>query len=331
LLLLTFALSGSRAHAEIFRFPTANHALLEPGGGEKFFVGTTGKPWNSGAFGCVRTGGWQMHEGLDIKCGQRDKKGEPIDRVMATADGTVVYFNSKPSLSPYGNYLVLRHQVEGLEIYSLYAHLHEVLPTLVIGTVVKAGEPIAVMGRTTNTREGISKERAHVHFELNLLYNERFASWYKTSAPNTRNVHGEWNGFNLAGLDPQEIFLEQARQGAKFSLVNYIRNHAELFRVTVRDTAFPWLKRYPLLIRRNSVAEKEGIAGFEIAFNFNGVPFQLIPRAASEIRGASGKYRLLSVNAEEARKNPCRKLIVRKGSRWELGNAGIHLLDLLTY
>src|SRR6059058_1501803 len=104
-----------------FHLPTANHALFEPGGEEKFFVGTAGKPWTTGAFGCVRSDGRQLHEGLDIRCLQRDQRGEPTDPVMATADGTVAYISRRPALSNYGTYLVLRHQVEGLEIYSLYA------------------------------------------------------------------------------------------------------------------------------------------------------------------------------------------------------------------
>src|SRR6516165_4123234 len=112
--------------AQPFLLPTANHALFEKGGEEKFFVGTVGKDWLTGTFGCVRSEGWQMHEGLDIRCLQRDKHGEPTDPVLATADGTVVYINKRPSLSNYGNYIVLRHRVEGLEVDSLYAHLHEI-------------------------------------------------------------------------------------------------------------------------------------------------------------------------------------------------------------
>ena len=54
------------AQAQAFQLPTANHALFNKGGEERFLVGTAGKPWTTGAFGCVRTGGWQMHEGLDI-------------------------------------------------------------------------------------------------------------------------------------------------------------------------------------------------------------------------------------------------------------------------
>src|SRR4026208_2201458 len=84
--------------AELFRLPTANHKLFEPGGEEKFFVGTVGKPWTSGMFGCVRTEGWQIHEGMDIRCLQRDKRGEPVDPVNASADGVVVYINRKSGL-----------------------------------------------------------------------------------------------------------------------------------------------------------------------------------------------------------------------------------------
>src|SRR3982750_3894665 len=56
-----------------FQLPTANHALFEKGGEERFFVGTVGKPWTTGTFGCVRSDGHQLHEGLDIRSLQRDK------------------------------------------------------------------------------------------------------------------------------------------------------------------------------------------------------------------------------------------------------------------
>jgi len=98
----------------------------------------------------------------------------------------------------------------------------------------------------------------------------------------------------------------------------------------VRDTNFPWLKRYPALIHPNPAAQKEGIAAYELVLNFNGLPFQIIPRATSELKGTA-KYRLLSVNEDEYQKNPCRKLVTKRKGHWELANNGIHLLDLLTY
>ena len=201
------------AQAQPFSFPPPTTRCSSRGARKGSSSAPSARPWTTGTFGCVRSGGWQMHEGLDIRCLQRDKHGEPTDPVLATADGTVVYISTRPSLSNYGKYLVVRHQVEGLEIYSLYAHLREVRRDLKVGQAVKAGEPVAIMGRTANTHEGISKDRAHVHFELNLLVNDRFAGWYKKTVPGQRNDHGEWNGQNLLGIDPRAILLRTARPG----------------------------------------------------------------------------------------------------------------------
>ena len=330
LVIWTTGLGSFSAYGQPFQLPTANHALFEKGGEERFFVGTVGKPWTTGAFGCVRSDGAHMHEGLDIRCLQRDKHGEPIDPVMASADGTVAYINARPSLSNYGNYIVLRHLVEGIEIYSVYAHLREIGTGLKVGQPVKAGQPIAIMGRTANTREGISKERAHVHFELDLLVNERFAAWYKKNFPGQRNDHGNWNGQNLLGLDPRLILLEEHNNGSKFSLVEFIRRQTELCRMVVRKTNFQWLHRYKPLMRPNPVAEKEGIAGYELGLNFNGVVFELIPRGPSEMKSKS-KVQLLSVNEGEYHKNPCRHLVAKRGSQWELTSHAENLIELLTY
>lgn len=317
--------------AQPFQLPTANRAIFDADGGEeRFFVPTVGKTWTSGCFGCVRTEGWQMHEGLDIRCLQRDKKNEPTDPVNATAAGSVAYVNRKPSLSNYGNYIILQHTVDGLEVYSIYSHLREVRADLQPGVTVKAGENIGIMGRTANTREGISKERAHVHFELNLFVNERFPAWYKKKFPKQRNDHGQWNGQNLLGIDPRAVFLDQQEQGKKFSLVRTIQSQPELCRVMVRETKFPWLTRYAPLIKENPVANKEGIAGYEIALNFTGIPIALTPRAASEIKGKAS-VQLLSVNEAEQQKNPCRKLVTKRSGRWELATAGVNLIELLTY
>jgi len=316
--------------AQPLLLPTANRALFEPGAEASYFVGTVGKPWMSGTFGCVRSEGGQMHEGIDIRSVRRDSRGEPMDDILATADGTVAYINRKPSLSNYGNYLILRHQLNGLEVYSLYAHLKSVRAGLEVGQPVKAGAVIALMGRTTNTREGISRERAHVHFELNLLVNDRFPEWYKLASPGQRNDHGRWNGQNLLGLDPRLVLLGQNRDAAGFSLTNFLRDQTELCRVMVRKTSFPWLTRHPSLVEQNPAVGKEAVAGYEISLNFNGVPFRLIPRTASEIKGRD-RFQLLHVNEAEYTSHPCRRLVVKRGGKWTLGRNGTQLLELLTY
>jgi hypothetical protein len=184
------------------------------------------------------------------------------------------------------------------------------------------------MGHTSNTSERITKDRAHVHFELNLFATDHFSSWYKKAFPGERNDHGDWNGQNLMGIDARLILLAERDQGPKFSLLNFLRNQTELFRVFVRKADFPWLKRYPLVVRSNPVAEKEGVAGYEIAFNYNGVAFELIPRAASEIK-SKGPYQLLSVNEAEEKTNHCRKYVRQRGARWELTNSGLRLVEML--
>ena len=310
-----------------FQFPTANHALYEPGQELKFFAPTSpDKPWTSGSFGCVRSDGWQMHEGLDILHLHTDHHGEPTDPVMATADGTVVYVSTRAALSNYGKYIVIRHIVEGLEIYSLYAHLSDVQPGIAPGKVVKAGQVIATMGRTSNTSETITKDRAHCHFELNVFVNENFNAWYKKNFTGERNDHGIWNGQNLNGLDPREILLGE--RDPKFSLLNFVRSQTELCRVFVRATSFPYLKRYAPLVLKNPRAQSEGVAGYEVALNYNCVAFALMPRAASEIKGTA-RFQLLSVNEKEENAHPCRRLVVQRGGRWQLTDRGQHELELL--
>ena len=312
-----------------FQFPTANHALYEVGAELKFLAPTApDRSWTTGSFGCVRTDGWQMHEGLDIRSLQHDRRGEPTDPVLATADGTVMYVNPKAGLSNYGKYVVIRHVIEGVEIYSLYAHLSEV--STATGRNVRAGDVIATMGRTSNTSEHIGKERAHLHFELNVFVNDNFSAWFRKNLPGERNDHGLWNGQNLDGLDPRDILLAEHNPVKPFSLLTFLRSQTELCRVLVRVTNFSYLKRYAPLVLKNPKAEQEGVAGYEIVFNYNGVVFALMPRAASEIKGTA-KVQLLSVNEAEYHAHPCRKLVVQHGSRWQLTEKGLREVEMLTY
>ncbi|HRI16303.1 MAG TPA: M23 family metallopeptidase [Verrucomicrobiota bacterium] len=322
--------SGAALSAPAFQFPTANHALLEPGREEQFFVGTAGRPWTSGQFGCVRGDGNQFHEGLDIRCLQRDRRGEPTDPVLASADGTVAYVNSKPSLSNYGNYIVIRHSIEGFEIYTLYAHLAAIEPGVKSGAAVRAGQAIGTLGRTANTQQSITKDRAHVHFEIDLVANDRYLQWHAARLKGMRNDHGNFNGRNLLGLNPAEVFREQARLGAQFSLAQFIRTRTVMARVAVRDTAVPWVKRYPQLIQRNPIAEREGVAGYELGLTFNGLPVRVIPRSASELKN-NAKVRVLDVNQAEWQSHRCGKLVIKRGQVWTLLPHGQELMDLLMY
>lgn len=309
------------ARADVFILPTPNRALLESGPSEKFLVGTVGRPWPSGGFGCVRSDGLKMHEGLDIRCTQRDARGEPIDPVFASASGTVAYISDKPALSNFGRYIVLRHNIEGLQVCTLYAHLSSIASGLAAGQTVRQGQTIATMGRSTNTREGISKERAHLHFEIDFALNDRYASWHAQYRAGTRNDHGSWNGQNLAAVDPAPILRAAAREGASFSLVKHLRARKEAFRILARDSKFSFLRQYPALVKRNPAADREGAAGYQISFDFNGAPIELTPQAPSEIRSGP-RIQLLSANREELEKNRCSRFVTYRNGQPELSNTG---------
>ena len=86
------------------------------------------------------------------------------------------------------------------------------------------------------------------------------------------------------------------------------------------------------MLRPNPRAAKEGVAGYEIALAFNGLPFELTPRATSELAFKSKtRMHLLSVNSAEQRRNPCGRIVAEKAGRWELTPRGKELLDLLTF
>src|SRR5476651_981681 len=90
-------------------WPTPNPAWIEGRPRAEFLQATASGEPESGGFGCVRSGGEQFHEGIDLKPVTRDKAGEPADKVFAVLPGIVRYVNEKAGDSNYGRYLVLEH------------------------------------------------------------------------------------------------------------------------------------------------------------------------------------------------------------------------------
>ncbi len=328
LVFLLFQALTLTAEAGTFQLPTTNDALLKEGAEDDFFTPTPGKTWSSGSFGCVRSQGYQLHEGIDIKAQERDRRGEPIDPVFSAAAGRVVYVNSKSGNSSYGNYVVVAHKIDRVEVFTLYAHLRAVKQGLRAGTELKGGDAIGVMGRTATY--AIPRDRAHLHFEVGLLVNDRFDLWFQEAYKGSRNTHGKWNGMNLLGLDPVEL-LRQSHRDPSFNLLEHIREQEVFCKVLVRAHGFSWLQRYPMLVKRNERASREGAAAFEMWLTFNGIPITLIPRAPSEVPVKGDKVELLEVNEEAYKKGQCCKLVSKTSKGWVLGSKGKRLIDLLVY
>lgn len=326
------------ASAQPFVLPTPNRDILNPSTVENYFVPTVGRTWESGTFGCVRSERQQIHEGIDIRSKTFDRKGESTDPVFAVADGRVVYVNNSPGKSSYGRYIVIQHSIDGIELYTLYAHLSSIAKGIAPGISVKQNHTIGVVGRSTNTKATISKERAHLHFEFCLYLSPHFLPWYQKNYPK-QDAHAGFHGWNLAGLDPWDVFKEQWEKKTDFNLANYIRKDGnltrldkeQLCRVLILKKDFPFAKRYPRLTVVNKIALEEGIAAWDVRFDYSGLPFVLIPRAASEISQVKGKYQLLSVNEEEQAKNPGRHFLKKERGRWKMTDKFIQYLDQITY
>jgi murein DD-endopeptidase MepM/ murein hydrolase activator NlpD len=312
-----------------FQFPTANRELLRTGGEERFFTPTNpGRPWSSGAFGCVRNSGTRLHEGIDIRSMKRDHDGEPIDWVVSSRSGKVVYINRNISASNYGKYIVLSHEIERLPIYTLYAHLREVKKSLAIGDALGAGEVLGVLGRTSNIKEGIPRERAHLHFEIGVRVNPKFNQWFDSWYTDGNNFHGDWNGLNLLGLDAAAI-LKQADAGS-FRMLGHLKEEMHLCRILIFNKNFNWLKRFPQLIDDRDPGSKRTIQTWEVDLNFNGIPVRAVP-VRDEIKSRGAKYRILQVNKATLKKHPCSGLVFLKGQQWVFTSKGRRLLDLLLF
>lgn len=279
LLLATPSLSLA-AEDLVYRFPTANQALLE-NRGEAFYMycdrnfeGVKSKPWQAGAYGMVRTpyragdGSVMyshMHEGIDIKPMSRNAQGEPLDEISPIAPGLVVYTSEHPGMSNYGRYVVVAHSVPEGIIYSLYAHLSKVLchPGQRVGT----GNVLGIMGYSG---AGINKERSHVHLEICLMIH----SAYDTFCP-PENKHSIYNGQNLAGIDPAPV-LKACSRGEPLSLTAHWATLKEHYRVRVpyRGQKPDFLRRYPFLFRGKW---SPAPASLDVAFSAEGVPLGVYP------------------------------------------------------
>ena len=277
---LLIASLGCNLHGQGLKIilPTENHALLEGNKAafyqyvKRDFDGAVSEPREGGQYGFVRNpvrmGSTiiytRFHEGVDIRPLRRDANGEPLDPVHAIAAGTVVYTNPVPSYSNYGRYIVVEHQFDGCPYYSLYAHLNAI--EVKIGDHVSQNDVIGVLG---HTGEGIDRERAHLHLELNLLLDGEFDRWSSKYFPADGNRHGIYNGQNLDGFDIGRLYLELAKNPS-LTIPEFFKEETVWYKVLLPASKhMDLLRRYPWL----SGGQLEAPA-WEISFNQAGIPIR---------------------------------------------------------
>lgn len=254
-------------------WPTPNRAFVEGRPIAEFVQPTASGEVQSGLFGCVRTDGYQFHEGIDLKSIKRDLQGEPTDTIFAVLPGRVTYTSSKAGYSSYGRYIVVEHTEPGLVYQSLYAHLDSV--DIDRGQTVAAGQRIAVMGHTASN--GLPLERSHLHLEFNFRLSDNFEAWYKKQKFGSPNYHGAYNGFNFISWNPLE-FYESNRAGKVASVAEYIRSRPTCVIAIVRTQAIPSFVRRNSALLASPIPEG-GVAGWQVEFTQDGLPKLWTPLA----------------------------------------------------
>ena len=308
--------------------PTGNDALLR-GDNAGFFQPTVEGSIESGMFGCVRNSSHRLHKGIDIKCLQRDRRGEPLDAIHAVADGTVAFVNAKPGLSNYGRYIVLEHRWDGVPVHTLYAHLSAIADGLAAGQTVRKSQVIGTLGHTSNTRERITTDRAHLHFEIDLLLNPNFYVWYPKHDPQAPPF-GNFNGKNLFGIDPAAVFREFA-SNRKLNFADYVARQHVGFTVLVSARQFPWLQMHPEQICLPAQANAIPVA-YEIAVTPFGVPVTVWARTSAEVTPEQLRRLPVLNRVDEAEMaQACHHFLERGRAGWHLSTAGREWVTLLTY
>ncbi|NJL19446.1 MAG: M23 family metallopeptidase [Bdellovibrionaceae bacterium] len=234
-----------------FQWPTENRALAE-GRLEEFYQPTIRNRLISGQYGFVRTSGPEppryferFHEGLDIRPVRRDAAGEPLDPVSAAAAGVVRYVNNRPGASNYGRYVVVEHPVGGHRVFTFYGHLARV--GVAAGAEVARGGELGILGYTGT---GITKERAHLHFEVTFRIQEDYAKWYvergKKFGEESRNDHGDWNGLAFLGVDPAPVLLA-AHRGEAMTLEAVFAAQEPQFKIRfpAPESYLYWQRQFP--------------------------------------------------------------------------------------
>ena len=306
--------------------PSPQQNLFEPGW-QKGVQPTASRKPESGLYGSNRTGDKGLasfHEGVDIAVAARDGRGNPTDAAMAVADGNVAYVNRIAGNSNYGQYIVLLHADPAGPVYSLYAHLSLIDPGIAPGAAVTRGMRLGTVGHTPVSV--IPLDRAHLHFEIGMLANDRFAQWAKLEGIR-ENPHGAFNGRNLLGLDPLPALAESSRD-PNFSMLAHLQSLPVAFSVVARSRG-----RLPDLFRRHPAlwSGESTNKAFVMACSEGGVPISgrtATDEEAARLGRAEGA--VLSVDESVLGRNG-RHLVVNRGGSWQLGQNGAAWLNVLMY
>jgi len=316
-----------RPVGNVFGYPTRQEAILDTNAAGVYMPTASGRP-ESAMYGTVRMskeGNVTLpshHEGIDIAPMERDRRQVPLDRIYAPLDGEVAYANRVAGNSNYGRYIVLLHEDPVGRIFTLYAHLEEVAPSIRPGHRVKKGDDIGRMGHSDAT--GLHVSRAHLHFEVGMMLNRNFHAWYKKQK--RKPDHGNYHGQNLIGINPLDVYRGQQEAGS-FSMLEYLRGRTPAFSLVLKTS-----HQLDYFLRYSSLWSGDARGGaIVLSVSEGGVPLGARPATASESALLKGKkHAVVSVNEDVLGRNGLR-LVVRRQGQWVVGKNGERWLEILTW
>ena len=260
----------------------------------------------SALFGMVREDGKRFHEGIDIRPAKTNADGEALDLVLAAMDGQVAYLNANVN-GPYGRYVVLHHAAAEIPVYTLYAHLAKIEPSLKTAQPVRRGTVIGLMGRTSAGASPITKDRSHLHFEVGLMLSRGFNRWYAAQPENKQspNLHGLYNGQNLIGMDPMLILGQP-----KVDILAALRSQPTALTVGLRTNKMPdFVQNYPALMR----GDASHVAGWYVEFSWQGMPVRWTALDAKSPQLPAGRWRLREIDQTQRTRLIQRKMLGADG------------------
>ena len=331
LLLLSSAILSAPGLAGAYTlvWPTPNPAFFNGEPIENYIQPTATGDVYSGTFGGVRNDGRRFHEGIDIKpCMPRTRKGEPTDPVYAAMDGVVAHISAMPGFSNYGRYVVILHDINNVEVYTLYAHLASIDPSIRPGMQITAGTQIGIMGRS-GAGYTIPKPNAHTHFEIGLKYGSRFQQWYDRQQFGSKNYQQDFNGMNMEGFDPLQFFKDY-KEGKADDMCAYIRSLPVAYILRVNYAEVP-----EIVTRNGGLLMKKipdiGLAGWDIAFTWYGLPIQFTPLTQTDLTSMDvpGVIRLKAYDRAWITQNHSRDTVRMRNNQPTVYSGATDILEMM--
>lgn len=301
------------------------------------FVATNADIPETALYGSARTGTdgrSRFHKGIDIAPAlPLSRSGEATDPVRAVAPGCVLYVNRIAGNSSYGIYAVLLHDDPACEVYTLYAHLASIAPGVRPGAMLAAGDEIGVMGRSATTP--IPKWRAHLHFEVGLMFSSRFGEWERATAQTP--LRGNGHGWNLLAANPFDVLRAAAKHPGAFSMLEWLRAQPAACEIALHlDAAPDYFRRHAALWQGDAIPP--GGADVALALTDSGLILRGRLATAREsaalatvsTRGGAPRVAVLAADEALLGRNGMR-LVVRERGAWRFGTgpAATRWLELL--